>query len=112
MPMIARPPLMWSIVVSAFDREARVAEGVRADEQAEPDPLGRLGDGGERRVALEDRLVGVAEDRLEVVPRPDVVVAEPLGRLAAARNAGQSLAWLQSAIPSLRSVIRRHLRRS
>ena len=91
----------------ALDREPRVAERVRPDEQPEADPLGRLGDGGERRVALEDRLVGVAEDRLEVVPGPDVVVAETLGATcAAARNAGQSLAWLQSAIPSFRSVIR------
>src|SRR6185369_1157487 len=35
----------------------------------------------QRRVALEDRLIGIAEDRLYVIPGPDVVVAEPFRRL-------------------------------
>ena len=83
MPMIARPPLMWSIVVERLDRQPGIAERVRADEQAEPDPLGRLGQRRERGVALEDRLVRVAEDRQDVVPGPEVVEAElsrPAGR--------------------------------
>ena len=60
-------------------REAGVAERVRADEQPEPDPLGRLGGRRERGVALEDRLVLVAEDREQVVPGPQVVEPELLG---------------------------------
>ena len=81
MPMIARPPLMWSMVVTHFTARPGLRNVLAPDEQPEPDPLGRLGDRGERRVALEDRLVRVAEDRQEVVPGPDVVVAEPLGAL-------------------------------
>ena len=64
-----------------FRREPGVAERVGADEQAEPDALGRLGPGRQGGVALEDRLERVTEDRVEVVPRPDVVEAQPLGAL-------------------------------
>jgi len=60
----------------ALHCESGVPKGVRADEQAEPDPLGRLGHSRERRVTLEDLLVRVAEDRQEVVPGPDMVVPE------------------------------------
>ena len=87
-------------------RQPRVAERVGADEQAEPDPLGRLGGGGERRVALEDRLVGIAEDREQVVPGPQVVVAERLGPARpASRNEGQSDAWLHRFRPRRSSPI-------
>ena len=58
-----------------------VAERVGADEQPEAGPLGLRRPRGERRPALEDRLVGVAEDRVEVVPRPEVVVAEAIDQL-------------------------------
>ena len=63
-------------------REPRIPEGVRPDEQPEADPLGGLGERRERGVALEDRLVRVAEDRVEVVPRPERVVAELVGPAA------------------------------
>ena len=63
-------------------REPRVAERVRPDEQPEPDPLRRLGQGGQRGIALEDRLVRLAEDREDVIPRPEGVVAELVGPLA------------------------------
>ena len=76
MPRIARPSLMWSRVASGLGDEARVAERVGADEQAEPRPLGGRAQAASSRPALEDRLVRVAEDRVEVVPRPEVVVAE------------------------------------
>jgi hypothetical protein len=61
--------------------DARVAEGVGADEQPEPDSRCRLRERGQRRVALEDRLVRVAEDRVHVVPGPQVVVSELLRAL-------------------------------
>ena len=58
--------------------EPRIAERVGADEQAEPGPLGLARPGVEQRPALEDRLVRVAEDRVQVVPRPEVGVAETI----------------------------------
>jgi hypothetical protein len=64
-----------------FHGEPGVAECVGPDEQSEADPLGRLGNGCQRRVALEDRLIGGAEDRQQVIPRPYMVVAESLGGL-------------------------------
>ncbi len=62
--------------------QARVAERVRPDEQPEGDSLGGLGQRSESGVALVDRLVRVAEDRVDVVPGPQVVVAERLGAAA------------------------------
>ena len=50
--------------------ETRVAERVGTDEQPEPRLLGLACPGVEQRPALEDRLVRVAEDRVEVVPGP------------------------------------------
>ena len=73
---------MWSIVVTALADETRIPERVRPDEQPEPDALRRLGEGGKRRIALEDRLVRVAEDRVQVIPRPERVVPELLGPTA------------------------------
>ena len=59
--------------------ERRFAERVGADHQADPDPLGGLGPGGQRQPALEDRAVGAPDDRIEVVPRPQRVEAEAIG---------------------------------
>jgi hypothetical protein len=64
-------------------RVAGRAEGVGADEQAEARARDDLGQRGERRVALEDRLVGITDDAIPVVPGPDMVVAQ---RIDAARG--------------------------
>ncbi len=72
-------------VVDGDDRlrdEAGVPEGVGADEQTQPDPGRRLRQGGHRGVTLVDRLFAVAEDRQEMVPGPEVLVAELLGSAA------------------------------
>ena len=60
-------------VVEGADRlrhETGVAECVGAHEQAQMDPLGGRRPRTEDGVALEDRLERVADDRVEVVPRP------------------------------------------
>src|SRR4051794_733663 len=63
--------------------EPGVPERVRADHQPEPGPLRRHGPRGKRRVALEDRLVRGAEDRVDVVPGPQVLVAQRVDALRA-----------------------------
>ena len=68
--------------------EPGVAERVGADQQAEPGLLGLARPGVEQRPALEDRLVRVAEDRVEVVPRPEVGVAEPVDPLGGLEHLG------------------------
>ena len=60
---------------------AGIAERVGSDEEPEADPLGGLGHGCQRRVALEDRLVRVAEDGLGCDP------TSRRGRSRAARRA-------------------------
>jgi hypothetical protein len=84
-----RPPA--TDVVNRRDRlgyESRVAERVGADEQSERDAFGRLRDGSECRVTLEDRLVGVAEDGEEVIPGPERVEPERLGALRGGQERG------------------------
>ncbi len=95
----------------AFHRQTRIAEGVRPDEEAESNALGRLGDGGEGRVALEDRLLGVAEDRLEMVPGPDVVIAESLGRPGSAEEPGPVAGLAPQGDPKLEVRHARRLRK-
>src|SRR5205085_8667460 len=56
--------------------ESWISEGVGADQQPETDPAGDLGPGGQRDVTLEDRLVGIAVDRQQMVDGPEMVVAE------------------------------------
>src|SRR4029079_15852805 len=68
--------------------QARVPERVRPDEQTQPDSRRRLGEGRERRVALDDRLVRVAEDRVDVVPCPERVEAQLLGAGAGGEERG------------------------
>ena len=51
--------------------EGRVAERVGPDHEPDPDALGRLGPGRQGQPALEDRPVRVADDRVEVIPRPE-----------------------------------------
>ena len=79
--------------------ERRLAERVRPDHQSDPDPLRGLGPGGQRQPALEDRTVGAADDRVEVVPRPERVVAEAVGAAAGFEQAGQVVYWFQQSAP-------------
>ena len=59
--------------------QVRVAVRVAGDERAELDPLGHLGHRREHRPALEVLPVGIAEERVEVVPVEELVDAELLG---------------------------------
>ena len=52
-------------------RQARVAERVGGDHQPERRPLGDLRPAREDRPALEDRALPRADDRVQVVPRPE-----------------------------------------
>ena len=58
-----------------------IPERVGAHEKPEPSLLGRHRPGRQHRPALEDRLVRVTEDGVEVVPRPEVGVSEPIDSL-------------------------------
>ena len=56
-----------------------VAVAVAGDERADLDPAGLLGPGAEHRPALEVLAVGLAVERVEVVPVEDDVDAEVFG---------------------------------
>ena len=79
MPRMARPPEMWSSVVASFADERGLPERVGADHQADPDLGRRLRPGRDRQPALVVRAVRVADDRIQVIPRPERVVAEVVG---------------------------------
>jgi hypothetical protein len=51
----------------------RWSEAVAGHQQSEPQPFGLGGEGGEQRPAFEDRPVGVAADRHQVVKQPRVL---------------------------------------
>ena len=59
--------------------QVRIAVRVAADERAELHALRHLRERGEQRPALEVRAVGVAVQRVEVIPDVDAVDAEILG---------------------------------
>ena len=84
--------------------EPRVAERVRADEQAEPEAFGGHRPAGERRPALEDRLVRVAEDRVAGGPRPTG------GRSPADRSAWPHRPSRASSLPGSRAGFRSAIR--
>ena len=88
MPRIARPSLAWSIVVidlatmpglrnvfAPTSSPSRVCSVSRAH-------------AAQQRVALEEVLVGIAEDRVQVVPRPEVGVAEAVDPLRGVEHLG------------------------
>ena len=56
--------------------DGRIAEGVGTDEEPESDMRRHRGPGGQARIALEDGPVRIAHGRDEVVPGPEMVVAE------------------------------------
>lgn len=58
--------------------DERTAERDRPDEQPQPDALRDLRQRREGAVALPGRLLGLADDPVDVIPRPDMVVAELL----------------------------------
>ena len=63
--------------------------------------LGVLRPAGERQVALEHRPVRVADDRVEVIPGPERVVAEPVDERRRSRGAtAQSVYCGQTSAPS------------
>jgi len=62
--------------------QSGVAEGVGADHQAEGHLPGDSGPAGERHVALEDGSARVADDGIQVIPRPERVVPQVVHRLA------------------------------
>ena len=68
--------------------EAGIPERVRADEEPEPDLLGLAGPSVEQRPALEDGLVRITEDRVQVVPGPQVGVAETIDSLRRIEHLG------------------------
>ncbi len=75
-PRIARPSEMWSSVTTILATSPGLRRVLAPTSSPSLARAGRGGERGERRPALEDRLVGVAEDRVHMVPGPDVVVAQ------------------------------------
>ena len=71
-----------------LDHERRVAERVGTHQQAEGRLVGHLAPAREHHVALEDRPVGRADDGIEVIPRPQRVVAQAVGRDGRATHRG------------------------
>jgi len=62
--------------------EGRVADRIRPDHEPNPDALGRGRPGGDRQPSLEDGAVRVADDRVEVVPRPQRRIPLTIGAAA------------------------------
>ena len=101
-PMPRMAPTLADVVERRrrLRHETGIAERVRADEQTELRLRGLAGPRRQQRPAFEDGLVRVAEDRVEVVPCPEVRVAEavhalrriqhlgPAGALAPEQDAG------------------------
>ena len=81
--------------------EPRVPERVGADEQAEAGLLGLAGIGVEQRPTLEDRLVRVAEDRIQVIPGPQVRVAQAIDPLRGIEELGPGRRLLPEQDPEL-----------
>ena len=82
--------------------EGRLPEGVGAHHQ----PDRRVGRGlrpcSDRQPALIHRAAIGADDRVDVVPRPERVVAEPVReKRPASRRLGQSVSWFQQRAPNL-----------
>ena len=84
-----RPPARHVIQRGNDLRHERgVAEGVGPDHQPEPHPLRGHGPGRDQRPALVNRLIRLSEDRLHVVPRPEVLVAKPIDSLSGLEQLG------------------------
>ncbi len=61
-------------------REPRVPEGVGAHHETQPGPTGQGGQSSQDAPAFEDGLIRRAEDRVEMVPRPDRFPAGSFGK--------------------------------
>src|SRR6478736_6521425 len=68
--------------------QGRLAEWVGPYHQPDPDVLGRLRPGSQRQPALERRAGGIALDGIQMIPRPEGVVAEPVGAAAGLEQLG------------------------
>ena len=80
--------------------ETWVPERVGADEQAEAGRLRLAGLGVEQRPALEDRLIWVAEDRIQVIPGPQVRIAQAIDPLRGIKELRPGRGRCQSTIPA------------
>ena len=80
--------------------EARVAERVRPDHQAEADPGRQRAERGQHAVALEQGLLPRPEDGHQVVPRPDRIPAGGIGRDGGVAEPGPVGCWPQSWSPN------------
>ena len=76
MPRIARPPLAWSSVVMLFTTSPGFRNVFAPTIRPSFTRSVASAQAPSVDVALEDRLLRVADDRVEVVPRPERVVAE------------------------------------
>src|SRR5439155_4350267 len=103
--------------------EARVAEGVRADHQSQTNLAGHHRPCREGGVPFPDRRVRVAEDGVQVIPGPEVLVAElvdssrgglerpPIGGLAPQEDAKVGSTRICAHAALLHSVSRATLHR-
>ena len=62
--------------------QGRLPERVCSDHQPDPHMLRRLRPGRQRQPAFQDRPIGAADDGVEVVPRPERVIAQLVRPLA------------------------------
>ena len=104
MPRIARPLLMWSSVVAILAVSVGARKRVRADHEPDADPRRGLGPGGQRQPALEVGTGRVADDGVEVVPRPERVVAQLVGPdPGLEQRMARPVYWFQQSAPILTS---------
>src|SRR5439155_8817609 len=84
------PPAVADVVESRghLRHEPGIAERVGTDEQAEARLLRGHRPRGEGRPPFDDRLIRVAEDRVDVVPGPEVVIAEAVDALRGVQQLG------------------------
>ena len=78
-PRYARPLEMWSSAVAILAVSAGLRNGLAPTISPTRTCVGRLRPRGEGHVALEERAVGGADDRVQVIPRPKAVEAQPIG---------------------------------
>ena len=82
-----------------LDDQRRVPERVGADHQPEGRALRDPRPSCEQRRTPRASARRRPDDGVEVVPRPQLVVAEAVGARAASRNDGQSVYWFQTRTP-------------
>ena len=88
MPRMARPPLMWSSVAAVLATSPGLRNVLAPTSRPTRVRSVAIANAASERPALEDGLVRVAEDRVEVVPCPEVVVAEPVDEAGCLEQVG------------------------